>query len=234
MGPRPRWPRCCVWNRPCVPPVRLPSGDTSRADALPAHEIRLHDVSFAYPAVQRHRSRARARSTSISPSPPVRLSPSWARTAPGRPLSPSCCAGCTIRSRGRLTIDGVDLREFDLASWRARVTAVFQDFLRLELPLRDNVAPAGAPDEVVNAALEAAGAANLASLDTILARGIHRRHRSLGRPVAARRARPGVGRGHARSRRGTARRAHGATRRARGDRRFSIACWPRPGIAPPS
>jgi ATP-binding cassette subfamily B protein len=64
-----------------------------------------------------------------------------------------------------------DLREFDLASWRARVTAVFQDFIRLELPLRDNVAPAGAPDEVVRAALESAGAADLAALDTVLARG---------------------------------------------------------------
>ena len=72
---------------------------------------------------------------------------------------------------GTITIDGVDLRAFDLASWRARVTAVFQDFLRLELPLRNNVAPAGAPDEVVRAALESAGAANLASLDTVLARG---------------------------------------------------------------
>jgi ABC-type multidrug transport system fused ATPase/permease subunit len=72
---------------------------------------------------------------------------------------------------GAITIDGADLREFDLASWRARVTAVFQDFIRLELPLRDNVAPAGAPDEVVRAALEGAGAANLASLDTVLARG---------------------------------------------------------------
>ena len=70
-----------------------------------------------------------------------------------------------------ITVDGIDLREFDLNSWRARVTAVFQDFLRLELPLRDNVAPAGAPDEVVRAALESAGAADLAGLDTVLARG---------------------------------------------------------------
>src|SRR5204862_507415 len=72
---------------------------------------------------------------------------------------------------GAIEIDGVDLREFDLASWRARVAAVFQDFIRLELPLRDNVAPAGAPDDVVRAALESAGAANLAALDTVLARG---------------------------------------------------------------
>jgi ATP-binding cassette, subfamily B, bacterial len=72
---------------------------------------------------------------------------------------------------GAITVDGADLREFDLVSWRARVTAVFQDFLRLELPLRDNVAPDGAPDEVVRAALASAGAADLAGLDTILARG---------------------------------------------------------------
>ena len=72
---------------------------------------------------------------------------------------------------GAIEVDGVDLRAFELRSWRSRVAAVFQDFLRLELPLRDNVAPADAPDEVVRAALEAGGAANLASLDTVLARG---------------------------------------------------------------
>jgi ABC-type multidrug transport system fused ATPase/permease subunit len=48
---------------------------------------------------------------------------------------------------------------------------VFQDFIRLELPLRDNVAPGGAPDDHIRAALEMAGAANLASLDTVLGRG---------------------------------------------------------------
>jgi ABC-type multidrug transport system fused ATPase/permease subunit len=48
---------------------------------------------------------------------------------------------------------------------------VFQDFTRFELPLRDNVAPAGAPDDMVRAALEAAGAADLADLDTVLAKG---------------------------------------------------------------
>src|SRR5262249_37328178 len=62
-------------------------------------------------------------------------------------------------------------RESDLAAWRRRLTAVFQDFIRFELPLRDNVAPAGAPDAVVRAALESAGAAGLAGLDTVLAKG---------------------------------------------------------------
>src|SRR5262249_54005596 len=67
--------------------------------------------------------------------------------------------------------DGVDARELDLGSWRPRLTPVFQDFTRFELPLRDNVAPGGAPDDVVRAALEAAGAANPGGLDTVLAQG---------------------------------------------------------------
>jgi len=72
---------------------------------------------------------------------------------------------------GAIEIDGIDLREIEIDAWRSRVTAVFQDFIRFELPLRDNVAPAGAPDAVIQAALAEAGAAQLASLDTVLARG---------------------------------------------------------------
>jgi len=72
---------------------------------------------------------------------------------------------------GAIEVDGVELRDLDLISWRSQLAAVFQDFVRLELPLRDNVAPAGAPDDVVLEALEAAGARNLARLDTVLARG---------------------------------------------------------------
>jgi ATP-binding cassette, subfamily B, bacterial len=63
------------------------------------------------------------------------------------------------------------LREFDVASWRSRIAAVFQDYVRYELTLRDNVAPAGASSaEDVLAALEQARAAGLADLDTVLSR----------------------------------------------------------------
>src|SRR4030095_12254010 len=51
--------------------------------------------------------------------------------------------------RGAIEIDGTDVRGFDLVGWGSRLTAVFQDFVRFELPLRDNVAPGGAPDDVV-------------------------------------------------------------------------------------
>lgn len=50
-------------------------------------------------------------------------------------------------------------------------TAVFQDFIRFELSLRENVAPQGASDASILAALQAAGADHLASLDTPLSKG---------------------------------------------------------------
>jgi ABC-type multidrug transport system fused ATPase/permease subunit len=48
---------------------------------------------------------------------------------------------------------------------------VFQDFVRFELSLRQNVAPLGAPDGEILAALAEAGGAGLAGLDTVLAKG---------------------------------------------------------------
>jgi len=72
---------------------------------------------------------------------------------------------------GTIRIDGVDLRDLDVDAWRTRVAAVFQDFLKLELPLRDNVAPGGAPEADIRAALADAGADHLADLDTRLATG---------------------------------------------------------------
>src|SRR5262249_49866982 len=77
---------------------------------------------------------------------------------------------------GAIEVDGVNLRDFDVDSWRACVTAVFQDFTRFEASLRDNVAPrrigeAQPADDVLDELLAAAGAKELAALDTILAKG---------------------------------------------------------------
>ncbi len=71
---------------------------------------------------------------------------------------------------GAILVDGLDLRELEPDGWRARLAAVFQDFVRYELSLRDNVAPAGAPDPHIRAALDQARAADLAGLDTVLSR----------------------------------------------------------------
>ena len=73
---------------------------------------------------------------------------------------------------GAISADGVDLRDLEVDAWRASVTAVFQDFLRLDLSLRDNVDPGRrATDDQVRTALAEAGADRLATLDTPLAKG---------------------------------------------------------------
>jgi ABC-type multidrug transport system fused ATPase/permease subunit len=72
---------------------------------------------------------------------------------------------------GTIEIDGTDLRELDLGGWRSRLTAVFQDFIRFELSVRENVAPRGAPDDLIRDALLAAGITHLTDLKTVLARG---------------------------------------------------------------
>jgi ATP-binding cassette subfamily B protein len=40
---------------------------------------------------------------------------------------------------GRITLDGVDLRDLDLEVLRSRLAVIFQDFVRYQLPARDNV-----------------------------------------------------------------------------------------------
>jgi ABC-type multidrug transport system fused ATPase/permease subunit len=135
------------------------------ADGAPAREIRFRDLSFAYPGgalVLEHFDLAIPAGSSIA---------IVGQNGAGKTTLAKLLCRLYDPQAGAIEVDGVDLRELDLAAWRARVTAVFQDFFRLELPLRDNVAPAGAPDEVVHAALDSAGASSLAALDTVLARG---------------------------------------------------------------
>jgi ABC-type multidrug transport system fused ATPase/permease subunit len=146
------------------PAGELRSGDHS-AKGTPAREIRLRDVTFGYPAgvpVLDHFDLTIPAGSSLA---------IVGQNGAGKTTLAKLLCRLYDPQSGAIEIDGRDLREFDLASWRSRVTAVFQDFIRLELPVRDNVAPAGAPDDVIRGALESAGAANLAALDTVLARG---------------------------------------------------------------
>jgi ATP-binding cassette subfamily B protein len=142
----------------------LPSGQR-RAESLPAREIRFRDVTFAYPqgaAVLEHFDLTIPAGSSIA---------IVGQNGAGKTTLAKLLCRLYDPQSGAIEVDGIDVREIDVAAWRARLTAVFQDFIRLELPLRDNVAPSGAPDDIVRAALDSAGATSLASLDTILARG---------------------------------------------------------------
>jgi ATP-binding cassette subfamily B protein len=142
----------------------LPLGHRAAA-RMPAREIRLRQVTFGYPGGAPVLDRLDLTIPAGSSLAIV------GQNGAGKTTLAKLLCRLYDPQGGAIEIDGVDLRELDVAAWRSRITAVFQDFVRFELPLRDNVAPAGAPDDVIRAALEEAGAAQLADLDTILARG---------------------------------------------------------------
>jgi len=139
---------------------------TAPAEGMPAREVRFRGVTFAYPA------------TGIPVLEDFDLEiPAGSSLAivgqngAGKTTLAKLLCRLYEPQRGTIEVDGVDIAALDLTAWRARVTAVFQDFVRFELPLRDNVAPAGAPDADIEAALADAGAEGLADLGTVLARG---------------------------------------------------------------
>ena len=43
-------------------------------------------------------------------------------------------------SEGRILLDGRDLREYDIESLRRNVGVIFQDFVRYDFPIRENIA----------------------------------------------------------------------------------------------
>ena len=143
---------------------RLASGERSAA-RLPARQIRFRDVTFAYPGgtpVLDGFDLTIPAGTSLA---------IVGQNGAGKTTLAKLLCRLYDPQNGGIEIDGVDVRNLDLTEWRTRLAAVFQDFTRFELSLRDNVAPSGAPDDVVLSALDAAGASKLARLDTVLARG---------------------------------------------------------------
>ncbi|MFE2866295.1 ABC transporter ATP-binding protein [Embleya sp. NPDC059259] len=144
---------------------RLTTGERS-ADALPRTALRFRQVGFTYPGADRPVLDGLDLTIEAGTSLAV-----VGLNGAGKTTLAKLVCGLYEPTRGAVEADGVDLRELDVRSWRRRVTAVFQDFVHYEMPLRVNVAPLGAPDETIEAALFDAGDAGVADLDTILARG---------------------------------------------------------------
>jgi ABC-type multidrug transport system fused ATPase/permease subunit len=147
------------------PAGHLPSGGRS-AEGRPAQELRFRDLTFAYPTS----AEPVLRDFDLTIPAGSSLAIVGQNGAGKTTLAKLLCRLYDPQS-GAIEVDGIDLREFDLDAWRSRVTAVFQDFIRFELSLRDNIAPQGAPDDAVLAALAEAGGSDLAALDTVLAKG---------------------------------------------------------------
>ncbi|GIG88028.1 ABC transporter ATP-binding protein [Plantactinospora endophytica] len=101
------------------------------------------------------------------------------RNGAGKTTMLKVLAGLQQPTEGRVRVDGTDLAQLDVTSWRRRISAVFQDFVHYPLTVRENIAlgapEAEATDGSIMAAVEAAGAGDLVErlphgLDTLLSR----------------------------------------------------------------
>lgn len=126
-------------------------------------EVRFEDVSFAYPD-----GREALHGVSFALRPGERLAIVGENGA-GKSTVVKLLMRFYDPSAGRITVNGVDLRELDSSEWRARLGAVLQDFGRYAYSVEENVALAeseGAERSRVEGALAAAGLeATLARLE---------------------------------------------------------------------
>jgi ABC-type multidrug transport system fused ATPase/permease subunit len=142
------------------------SRGTSSARGMPKRELRFRSVTFSYPGS------AGPILDGFDITVPAGSSLAIVgQNGAGKTTLAKLLCRLYDPQAGTIEIDGIDLRALELSSWRSCIAAVFQDFIKFELTLRENVAPNSAPDETVLAALNDAGAAHLAGLETILARG---------------------------------------------------------------
>ncbi|MGH3170080.1 MAG: ABC transporter ATP-binding protein, partial [Trebonia sp.] len=133
-------------------------------------EIRFCGVDFAYPnspPVFRQLNLAIEAGTSLGV---VGLN------GAGKTTLIKLLSGLEVPSAGTITVDGVPVSALDVGAWRRTIAAIFQDFVRYELPARDNIgfgalevlqaagqdacgqAAGDRLDALVNAAAERAGA----------------------------------------------------------------------------
>ena len=142
--------------------ARLPSGNLDPLGA-PRQSIRFESVWFDYPKSQEHVLRGLDLEIPAGSSMAI-----VGANGAGKTTLMKLLCRFYDPSSGRITVDGADLRDFDLKSWQGRVGAIFQDFVRYELPARDNIG-FGALEALDNQDL-IAKAARLAGAEDIVKR----------------------------------------------------------------
>ncbi len=124
--------------------------------------VRFQDVTFRYPGS----SRAVIDRLTLEIRPGETLAIVGVNGA-GKTTLVKLMAGLYQPTSGRITVDGVDVRELDADRWRGRMTALFQDFVHYRTTVAENVvmsAPEHRQDHCgVRAALDAAGAGPMIS-----------------------------------------------------------------------
>lgn len=81
----------------------------------------------------------------------------------GKSTLVNCLIGMYLEYEGSIRYDGIELREMDIASLRKKVSAVFQDFLRYQVSVKENIAYGDIKRLNDDAAIEVAAARSGAS-----------------------------------------------------------------------
>ncbi len=117
--------------QPRISPVR-----GARAVPSPIREgFRFEDVGFTYPGAERWA--VRGLSFTLEPGERIAL---VGENGAGKTTLVKLLARLYDPTEGRILLDGVDLREYDLFSLRRNVGVIFQDFVRYDFLLRENIA----------------------------------------------------------------------------------------------
>ena len=110
------------------------SGGSLPSTNLPSEEIRFEGVWFTYPG--------RDEPVFAGLDLTIRAGSSMAIVGvngAGKTTLVKLLARLYDPDRGRITVDGVDLRDLDPVGWQRRIGAIFQDFARYALTVSDNV-----------------------------------------------------------------------------------------------
>ncbi len=114
-------------------PVSAPTG-TETFGPDPGDGVRFESVSFAYPGA----SELALRDVSFQIRPGEKLA-LVGENGSGKTTLIKLLARLYNPSSGRVTLDGLDLREWDLRALRRRISVIFQDFARYQLKVGENV-----------------------------------------------------------------------------------------------
>ena len=148
-------------------------GGAPGTPTMPPRIVRFEGVTFAYPGSREVLSHLDLE---------VRAGSSLAivgANGAGKTTLVKLLARLYEPDRGRITVDGCDLTDLDVATWRAQLAVIFQDFTRYDMSAADNVGfgarqPRGGSAELSRAADRAGVRTTIERLphgwDTVLSR----------------------------------------------------------------
>ena len=114
-------------------PVSIGTGE-ARQGAVPGDGLRFEAVSFRYPGSAE--DAVQDVSLHLAPGRSIAL---VGDNGSGKTTLIKLLAGLYAPSAGRILLDGTDLRDWDSAVLRERIGIIFQDFMRYQLPVGENI-----------------------------------------------------------------------------------------------